>query len=116
MAVDSVFEFEKRRNRPIKYDRDLMGQTLQSMQKVREITEQREERLFQNRVKDSAVEKKKQARAEIEKSIDLLAPAVASREQVMRNVVDSARARIAARKKVAVKEKIVKNTALDMEE
>ena len=36
---------------------------------------------------------------EIEKSIELLAPAVASREQVMKNVVDSARARIAARKK-----------------
>ena len=48
-----------------------------------------------------AVEKKKQARVEIEKSIELLAPAVAKREEVMRNVVDSARARIAARKKTS---------------
>jgi hypothetical protein len=45
------------------------------------------------------VEKKMQARVEIEQSIELLAPAVAKREEVMRNVVDSARARIAARKK-----------------
>ena len=44
-------------------------------------------------------EKKKQARVEIEKSIDLLAPAVAKRDEVMRNVVDSARARIASRKR-----------------
>jgi len=36
---------------------------------------------------------------EIEKSIDLLAPAVAKRDEVMRNVVDSARARIASRKR-----------------
>jgi large subunit ribosomal protein L24e len=99
MAVDSTFEFEKRRNRPVKYDRNLMGQTLQAIQKVQTIQTAREERFFAARMKDAAVEKKKQARVEIEKSIDLLAPAVATREQVMRNVVDSARARIAARKK-----------------
>lgn len=99
MAVDSTFEFEKRRSRPVKYNRELMGQTLQAMQRVKEIQTVREERFFQNRVKDAAAEKKKYARVEIEKSIDLLAPAVASREQVMRNVVDAARARIASRKK-----------------
>jgi large subunit ribosomal protein L24e len=104
MAVDSTFEFEKRRNRPVKYDRELMGQTLQALQRVTEISSVREERYFALRMKDAAVEKKKQARAEIEKSIELLAPAVASREQVMRNVVDAARARIASRKKVKVKQ------------
>lgn len=104
MAVDSTFEFEKRRNRPVKYDRDLTGATLQAMEKIKEIQTAREERFFQARMKDASIEKKKQARAEIEKSIELLAPAVASREQVMRNVVDAARARIAARKKSAVKQ------------
>ena len=34
-----------------------------------------------------------------EKSIEILAPAVANREEVMRTVVDKARDRIAARKK-----------------
>ncbi|KAI2500935.1 metallochaperone-like domain [Fragilaria crotonensis] len=99
MAVDSTFEFEKRRNRPVKYDRDLMGKTILAMQKVQQIKESREQRFFQNRMTDAKAEKKKQARVEIEKSIELLAPAVAKREEVMRNVVDSARARIAARKK-----------------
>ena len=99
MAVDATFEFEKRRNRPVKYDRDLMGKTILAMQRVQEIKEKREERFFANRMKDAKVEKKMQARVEIEKSIELLAPAVAKREEVMRNVVDSARARIAARKK-----------------
>jgi large subunit ribosomal protein L24e len=117
MAVDSTFEFEKRRNRPVKYDRDLTGATLQAMEKIKEIQTAREERFFQARMKDASVEKKKQARAEIEKSIELLAPAVASREQVMRNVVDSARARIAARKKSAVKQQVIKAVGGDaMEE
>ena len=99
MAVDSTFEFEKRRNRPLKYNREVMGQTLQAMQRVKEIQTAREQRFFQTRKKDAAAEKKIYARYEIEKSIDLLAPAVAAREQVMRNVVDAARARIASRKK-----------------
>lgn len=107
MAVDNTFEFEKRRNRPVKYDRHLMGQTLQAMQKVTEIQSAREQRFFAARMKDAAVEKKKQARVEIEKSIDLLAPAVATREQVMRNVVDAAKARIAARKKSSAVRELV---------
>jgi large subunit ribosomal protein L24e len=105
MAVDTTFEFEKRRNRPVKYDRELMGKTLQAMAKVKEIQVVREGRFFADRMKIAAVQKKKEARVEIEKSIELLAPAVANREQVMRNVVDSARSRIAARKKLtAVKQ------------
>jgi len=99
MAVDSTYEFEKRRNRPVKYDRELMGKTLEAIQTVSSIRDSRRLRHFEGRMKDAHVTKKQHARAEIEKSIELLAPAVASREQVMRNVVDSARARIAARKK-----------------
>mmetsp|Transcript_11646 Transcript_11646/g.19737 ORF Transcript_11646/g.19737 Transcript_11646/m.19737 type:complete len:179 (-) Transcript_11646:32-568(-) len=112
MAVDSTFEFEKRRNRPVKYDRDLMGKTILAMQRVQKIKETREERFFANRMKDAKAEKKMQARVEIEESIELLAPAVAKREEVMRNVVDSARARIAARKKSS----IIGVASKDMEE
>lgn len=103
MAVDSTFDFEKRRNRPVKYDRDLMSKTIIAMKKVETIQKAREQRFFENRMQDAKAEKKKQARVEIEKSIELLAPAVANREEVMRNVVDSARQRIAARKKLATR-------------
>ncbi len=109
MAVDSTFEFEKRRNRPVKYDRDLMGKTILAMQRVQEIKSKREERFHANRMKDAKVEKKQQARVEIEKSIEILAPAVAKREEVMRTVVDKARERIAARKKQRV-EKVTVDT------
>jgi len=113
MAVDSTFEFEKRRNRPVKYDRDLMGKTIMAIQRVQEIKSTREERFHANRMRDAKKEKKQQARVEIEKSIEILAPAVAKREEVMRNVVDSARARIAMRKKT--KEKITSAGATDGE-
>jgi len=113
--VDSTFEFEKRRNRPVKYDRDLMGKTITAMQRVSQIKERREATFHSNRMKDAKVVKKQQARVEIEKSIELLAPAVAQRETVMQNVVDSARERIAARKKA--KERIeAKKTVEFMEQ
>lgn len=103
MAVDSTFDFEKRRNRPVKYDRDLMSKTIVAMRRVEQIQQNREQRFFDNRMQDAKAEKKKQARVEIEKSIELLAPAVANREEVMRNVIDSAKSRIAARKKSAAR-------------
>ena len=114
MAVDKTFDFEKRRNRPVKYDRDLMGKTILALKKVESIQSAREQRHFDNRMNDAKSEKKAQVRVEIEKSIELLAPAVANRSEVMRNVVDSAKQRIAARKKSASRQ--LSSTATAMEE
>lgn len=99
MAVDTTFEFEKRRNRPVKYDRNLMGKTIVAMQKVSAIRVKREERFFANRMKDAKRYQKAYARAEIKKGIEILAPAVSKREEIIRNILDSARNRIATRKK-----------------
>ncbi|KAL3802935.1 hypothetical protein ACHAWO_003567 [Cyclotella atomus] len=115
LAVDSTFEFEKRRNRPVKYDRDLMGKTIMAMQRVQDIKERREERFHANRMRDAKPEKIKQARVEIEKHAELLAPAVAQREEVLQNVLDSARARIATRK-IKAAEKVMARGADKMEE
>eukprot|EP00578_Thalassiosira_sp_NH16_P025490 CAMPEP_0181100484 /NCGR_PEP_ID=MMETSP1071-20121207/13218_1 /TAXON_ID=35127 /ORGANISM="Thalassiosira sp., Strain NH16" /LENGTH=89 /DNA_ID=CAMNT_0023183217 /DNA_START=480 /DNA_END=749 /DNA_ORIENTATION=+ len=76
-----------------------------AMQRVQNIKERREERFHANRMKDAKAEKVSQARVEIEKHAELLAPAVAKREEVMQNVLDSARARIATRR--VAKEKVV---------
>ena len=113
--MDSTFEFEKRRNRPIKYDRELMGKTILAMQRVQSIKEAREGRFHANRMKDAKVVKVKQARVEIEKHVELLAPAVARREEVMQNVLDSARERIATRKMRAA-EKVAARGGENMEE
>merc|ERR1712160_135709 len=90
------------------YDRDLMGQTIVAMQRVQAIKERREGRFHANRMKDAQGEQVAQARVEIEKHVDLLAPAVAQREEVMQNVLDSARERIATRR--VAKEKVLART------
>lgn len=113
MAVDATFEFEKRRNRPTKYDRTVMGQTITAMQRVSEIQSARALRHFENRQKDAKVVKKQQARADLDKNISLIAPAVADRSAVMRNVVDAARLRIAARKGVKSRVAVVKSSKND---
>ena len=115
LAVDSTFEFEKRRNRPTKYDRNLMGKTIMAMQRVQSIKEAREERFHANRMKDAKAEKVKQARVEIEKHAEVLAPAVARREEVMQNVLDSARERIATRR-VTKERAVARSSENNMEE
>jgi large subunit ribosomal protein L24e len=48
-AQDSTLEFEKRRNRPVKYDRDLVRHTLQAMKRVDEIKGAREKSFYRQR-------------------------------------------------------------------
>lgn len=117
MVVDSTFEFEKRRNRPVKYNRELMGKTIMAMQKVQNIKERREQQYFANRMLDAKAEKKAVARAELEKNVEILAPAfaVANKEEVLRNVIDSAKARVAARKRVKQQLSTKKNEQTSME-
>ena len=50
-------------------------------------------------MKDANHVKKAYARVEIEKNIEILAPAAPKREEIMRSVMDSARNIVAARKK-----------------
>lgn len=85
MTVDKTFEFEKRRNRPVKYDRELMGKTLMVMKRVAEIRARREERFFERRMRKAKVTQKDQLRAEIKTGIDLLVPAAADREKALAN-------------------------------
>ena len=60
MRVDSTYDFEKRRNKPIKYDRNLMGATIRAMQKVQQVKDKRHERFYANRMKGAKEMKKQQ--------------------------------------------------------
>jgi large subunit ribosomal protein L24e len=42
MTIDSTLEFEKRRNVPVRYDRELMATTLKAMKRIQEIKAKRE--------------------------------------------------------------------------
>ncbi|SAM00364.1 hypothetical protein [Absidia glauca] len=71
MVIDSTFEFEKRRNVPVRYDRNLMSTTIKAMKRVQEIRAKRERVFFKNRMAG----KKEQERADdirqLEQNIEL---------------------------------------------
>ena len=50
MTVDSTIEFEKRRNVPVRYDRNLMETTIKAMKRVSEIKQKRERVFYKHRM------------------------------------------------------------------
>ncbi|KAI0306469.1 ribosomal protein L24e-domain-containing protein [Multifurca ochricompacta] len=50
MVIDKTIDFEKRRNVPVRYDRDLMHTTLQAMRRVAEVKRRREHAFWRNRM------------------------------------------------------------------
>ncbi len=44
-----MYEFEKRRNVPVRYDRELVVTTLKAMERVQEIRQKRERAFWKNR-------------------------------------------------------------------
>lgn len=83
MTVDSTFEFEKRRNRPIRYNRETMESTLRAMKRVSEIQHKRQDLFWKNRMRAHVGVQRQQIRAEIKKGIELIVPAAADRERAI---------------------------------
>ncbi|AXA51872.1 large subunit ribosomal protein L24e [Malassezia restricta] len=54
MTVDATLEFEKRRNVPVRYDRDLVTATLSAMQRIQEIKARRERAFYRARMSKAA--------------------------------------------------------------
>ncbi|KAG7452455.1 uncharacterized protein BT62DRAFT_1070223 [Guyanagaster necrorhizus] len=50
MTIDSTIDFEKRRNVPVRYDRELMKTTITAMKRVGEIKQRRERAFWKNRM------------------------------------------------------------------
>ena len=49
LTQDSTFEFERRRNRPERYNREVVEQTLKAMKKIDEVRVQRESKFWESR-------------------------------------------------------------------
>ena len=92
--MDATFEFEKRRNRPVRYDRTLVSTTLRAMKRVEEIQSAREKRHHTRRMALSNALRVRQDEVELAKGVHLLAPA---EKRVRRYVRSAARFREAAR-------------------
>eukprot|EP00274_Cyanoptyche_gloeocystis_P002234 CAMPEP_0196661274 /NCGR_PEP_ID=MMETSP1086-20130531/43541_1 /TAXON_ID=77921 /ORGANISM="Cyanoptyche gloeocystis , Strain SAG4.97" /LENGTH=171 /DNA_ID=CAMNT_0041996091 /DNA_START=77 /DNA_END=588 /DNA_ORIENTATION=+ len=75
MTMDATYEFEKKRNVAVKYDRELMGTTIRAMKRIAEIKEKREKQFYINRMKSVRGQQLAAMRREIETGQDLLMPA-----------------------------------------
>ena len=50
LAEDKVFEFEQKRNEPVKYSRDLWTNTVKAMERIEEIKQKRQNQFILNRL------------------------------------------------------------------
>ena len=74
MTVDPVFDFEKRRHVPVKYDRELWQNTIVAMKRIAEIKAKREALHTRIRVESAQLSHQQHELdvAEVEQNIDLL--------------------------------------------
>ena len=80
MTVDSSYDFERLRHRPVKYDRELMKTTVRAMDRVAEIKQKREERFWQKRVEPNKEKEKERDLAEVKQGLDLIVSPLAQVE------------------------------------
>ncbi|GMY22510.1 probable ribosome biogenesis protein RLP24 [Fagus crenata] len=77
MTQDSTFEFERKRNRPERYDRNLTENTLKAIKTIDKVRSRREAKHIENRKKGKKAQERREARNELDQSISMIkAPSV----------------------------------------
>eukprot|EP00249_Psilotum_nudum_P009429 c21930_g1_i1 orf=569-1084(-) len=77
LSQDATFEFERRRNRPVRYDRNVVENTVKAIQKIDEVHIKREARFWENRMKGKNAKERKEAALELEQNIHLVKAPIA---------------------------------------
>ena len=72
MVVDSTLAFSARRNVPVRYNRDLVSETLRAMGRVEEIRQRRERAFYKNRMRGNKERQKEADRKLVEENPELL--------------------------------------------
>lgn len=72
LTVDPAFEFEKRRNVPVKYNRELFQKTVEAMKRIEEIKQKRQSHYIMQRLKRGIELRAREDLREIEKNIRLV--------------------------------------------
>ncbi|KAG5273694.1 hypothetical protein AALO_G00154410 [Alosa alosa] len=83
LTVDNALEFEKRRNMPVKYKRELWNKTVEAMKKVEDIKRKRQARFIINRLKKGKVLEKEMDIQEVKKNIHLIKAPHAGKAKAM---------------------------------
>ncbi|XP_038905541.1 probable ribosome biogenesis protein RLP24 isoform X2 [Benincasa hispida] len=72
MTQDSTFEFERKRNRPERYDRNLTEETLKAIKKIDKVRANRESRHIARRHQGKKAKELGEAQKELDQSISLV--------------------------------------------
>ena len=72
LTLDPTFEFEKKRNAPPKYSRDLLQKTLKAMRRVEAIRAKRQNHFMQQRFKHANEVEKQTDRNVVRKNLNLI--------------------------------------------
>ncbi|KAI9013930.1 ribosomal protein L24e-domain-containing protein [Phycomyces nitens] len=84
MVIDSTFEFEKRRNVPVRYDRNLMATTIKAMKRVQEIRVKRERAFYKTRMADNKEKDRAEDVRVVQQNIELAPLEAKKRIQAMK--------------------------------
>ncbi|KAL5715466.1 putative ribosome biogenesis protein RLP24 [Ranunculus cassubicifolius] len=72
MTQDSTFEFERKRNRPDRYDRNVVARTLDAIPKIDKVRVARERDHHKQRMKGKVSKERKENAKELEQSISMV--------------------------------------------
>ena len=90
LAIDSTFEFEKRRNVPVRYDREQMEKTVEGVKRVLEVRRRRQVEFIKRRLQKGKEGELERDQKEVEKGVDLVvAPGSAEKRAAVQKVLDS---------------------------
>ncbi|KAJ3557003.1 hypothetical protein NM688_g1711 [Phlebia brevispora] len=82
MTIDSTIDFEKRRNVPVRYNRELVQTTVQAMKRISEIKQRREHAFWKHRMAASREKLRTHRKKKLEKtSVKLLEPMAMESEE-----------------------------------
>lgn len=97
MTVDSTLEFEKRRNVPVRYDREMMQQTVKAMKRVQEVKSKREHVFYRKRLEKAKQAEKEATIKEVQKDIQLVkVPSLKKKTAEKFNIIKEKRMQIDA--------------------
>ncbi|KAL3531787.1 hypothetical protein ACH5RR_005308 [Cinchona calisaya] len=81
MTRDSTFEFERKRNRPERYDRNLTENTLKAIKKIDKVRVDREAGHHAKRMKPKKAMKQREAAKELKQSIHMVKAPIALQQE-----------------------------------
>uniref|UniRef100_U5EP31 Probable ribosome biogenesis protein RLP24 n=1 Tax=Corethrella appendiculata TaxID=1370023 RepID=U5EP31_9DIPT len=82
LTIDPSFEFEKRRNVPVKYNRELWQKSIDAIKKIKEIRERRERHFVMTRLRKAREHEIHNDIRDVQKNISLIrSPAIGLKER-----------------------------------